>query len=401
METLTIHAARQIQLAALGLLMTPLALATKESVLKCIRQMGVLQIDTIHVVARSPYLVLFSRLGQYSSSWLDEHLAAGNLFEYWAHAACFIPIEDYAFFRRAMLEGDHHIYAPNGWLENHVEAIEQVRQRIRGEGALRSADFDQTKRRGLWWDWKDEKLILEHLFNRGELMINCREKFQRVYDLQERVLPGWNDYHLPAPEVIRNELVKRSVRCMGIARLEWVADYYRLSKRGLPGLLERQVQSGELRTVRVQDFEDPWYVHPDNWDLIEMANNGQLVPSLTTFLSPFDPLVWDRKRVRQLFNFDYSMESYLPASKRQYGYFNLPILQRGTLIGRLDAKAHRNEKRFEVRSIHLEKNVDPDEQLLHDLVIALNQIASWHTCFQVTVAMSNPTDLAEKLNRLL
>jgi len=396
MESLTIQAARQVHLAVQGLLNPPLLPVSRESVLDCIRRMGVLQIDTIHVVARSPYLVLFSRLGQYAPSWLDEHLAAGHLFEYWAHAACFIPIEDYPLFRHAMLEQSHQVYAPAGWLQGHSEAIAQVRHRIRTEGALRSADFEQTKRRGLWWDWKEEKLILEHLFNIGELMIARREKFQRVYDLQERLLPNWTDQRVPTAEEIRAELVKRSVRCLGIARPQWVADYYRLSKRGLPALLESLVQKGELCSVHVQGFEDTCFVHPDHCNLIEAAVSGDLTPTLTTLLSPFDPLTWDRSRARQLFNFDYSIECYLPASKRQYGYFSLPVLHRGSL----DAKAHRAEKRFEVRSLHLEKDMIPDEQLCRDLAKALQQCADWHACPRVSVTMANQPGLADSINRL-
>jgi len=397
MEPLSIYTARQIQLSAQGLLNPPAQAASRESVMDCIRQMGILQIDTIHVIARSPYLVLFSRLGSYSPSWLDDHLASGNVFEYWAHAACFIPIEDYSYFRPAMLAGRHHSLAYKTWLESQSGEIERVHQRIRAEGPLRSADFNQTSRRGTWWDWKDEKRILEHLFNSGELMISRRNKFQRVYDLQERVLPGWSDQHLPSPDVVRTELVKRAVYCLGIAHPEWVADYYRLSRRGLIEMLQSLVQRGELRAVQVQGFDLPWYVHPNRWTLVEKAANGELIATLTSLLSPFDPLVWDRNRARQLFNFDYTIECYLPASKRQYGYFSLPILQRGRLVGRLDAKAHRKEKRFEVRSLHLEAGIEPDEQLLQDLENAIRTTAVWHACSFVSIAASNPADLAEKL----
>jgi uncharacterized protein YcaQ len=284
-------------------------------------------------------------------------------------------------------------------LETQTDAVEVVRQRIQTEGPLRSADFEQSKRRGTWWDWKDEKLILEHLFNRGELMIARREKFQRVYDLQERVMPKWEDDGLPEAAFIRAELIKRSVRCLGVARAEWVADYYRLSKRGLPALLQGLAETGELVSVQVEGFDDPCYVHPDQQALLEMAANSQLQPTLTTLLSPFDPVVWDRSRARQLFGFDYSIECYLPAHKRKYGYFTLPILNCGRLVGRLDAKAHRSEKRFEVRTLHLEAGVEADERLLADLVEALRACAAWQGCPRVVVTASNPVEVAETLNR--
>lgn len=399
MEKLSRQAARSMMLAAQGLL-TPLQEpASKQHVLDCIRRMGVLQIDTIHIVARSPYLVLFSRLGDYQPSWLDELEAEGALFEYWAHAACFIPVEDYPLFRRLMLSGSHPNYISPEWLAEQQATIEQVYQRIQNEGPLRSVDFKQTKRPGLWWNWKDEKRILEHLFNQGDLMIARREKFQRVYDLRQRVLPEWRDNQAPQMEEVQRALVKRSVFCVGLARPEWVADYYRLPKTGLATLLKTLVASGQLILTEVEGFNDPLYVHPDNVWLYEQALADSLKPTLTTLLSPFDPLVWDRARARQLFNFDYAIESYLPAVKRRYGYYCLPILQQGQLLGRLDAKAYRSDRIFEVRALYLEAGIELDESQVEDLANALQRCANWHNCPQVKITGSNPEPLSERLNQ--
>ena len=188
--------ARLVQLAAQGLLNPPAQPATREDVLTAIRRMGLLQIDTIHVVARSPYFVLFSRLGDYNARWLDELLVDKALFEQWSHAACFIPMEDFPLSRRLVLD---EIRLSNfaDWGVKNLELINQVLESVRLNGEMRSADFESKKESGGWWNWKNEKTALEYWLWKGELMVARRDKFQRVYDLTERVLPNWNDDHVP------------------------------------------------------------------------------------------------------------------------------------------------------------------------------------------------------------
>lgn len=376
--TLTRTDVRNLQLAVQGLLTPPPAPAAKPDVLAAVRRMGVLQIDTIQVVARSPYLVLFSRLGEYDPAWLDEHLAEGCLFEHWSHAACFAPVEDYPLLRRFMLDGGPGWMGARPWIEAHRELVESILARIRAEGGLRSADFEAKKPAGGWWAWKDEKIALEVLFITGELMVARREKFQRVYDLPERVLPGWDQFPVPPAEEVRRELVLRSVEKLGAARPGWVADYYRLPKNGTPALLRALAAQGELIECAVEGWDGPVYVHPNNAGLLAQAQNGELRPSYTTLLSPFDPLTWDRARARELFDFDYVIECYTPAAKRRYGYFSLPVLRRGALVARLDAKAHRREGRFEVRSLHFEPGVALDDELRADVTAAVQRCADWH-----------------------
>src|SRR5690349_16485947 len=207
-HTLSLGAARSLHLAAQGMLQARRARATKEDCLAAIRRMGLLQIDTISVVARSPYLVLWSRLGDYEPRWLEELLAEGALFEYWSHAACFLPIEDFCIYRHRMLEyaaGNIWRWTPGE--PNLDEARDRVMARIREGGAARSADFVcEEKKERSWWDWKPEKIALERLFYAGALMIARREGFQRVYDLHERVMPDWDDAQTLAPEEARRQL---------------------------------------------------------------------------------------------------------------------------------------------------------------------------------------------------
>jgi uncharacterized protein YcaQ len=370
-------------------------------VLDAIRRMGVLQIDSISVVARSPYLVLWSRIGAYDPIWLDELLAEGAIFEYWSHAACFVPIEDYGLYRRLMLDKTDKTRV---WMEAHPDALEHVLGHIRKEGPVRSAEFARTDgKAGGWWEWKPEKRALEHLFAAGELMISHRENFHRVYDLRERVLanalPNWEDTLAPTEHEVRRALALKAVRALGVAVAGWVPDYFRTPKRGAASLLEELVDEGSLLRAGIE--EEPAYVHPENARLAEEVLSGRLRSSVTTLLSPFDPMVWDRARASELFGFDYKIEVYTPAARRRYGYYSLPILHEGALVGRLDAKAHRKDGLFEVRAAHLEPGVPVSEELVVSLAGVLRACASWHATPDVVVRHSDPPELAEALRSTL
>lgn len=399
---LSIQMARNVMLAAQGLDRSPHQPAVKADVLEMIRRMWLLQIDTINIVARSPYLVLWSRLGDYQPAWLDEWLAEGSLFEYWAHAMCLIPIEDYPLYRRRMLDAiqnkDWPIKWAVKWSQEHPEVIERVRTHLRENGAVRSAEFENTSHiPGGWWNWKEEKNALEAMLMTGEVMIARRQNFQRVYKLREHILPNWDDAILPSSAELQRTLALRAVRALGIAFPAWVPDYFRLPKKGMPKQLEDLAREGLLLRVEVERFEGSAYVHPDRSDLIKNAAAGELEPVLTTLLSPFDPLVWDRDRAHELFEFDYKIECYTPAAKRRYGYFTLPILHRGRLIGRLDPKAHRAQRVFEIKALHMEPDVPLDEQLVADLAAALHRLADWHATPELVVRRSDPPELAPLL----
>jgi len=384
-------------LAAQGLLAPP-GPAGKADVLAAIRRMGALQIDTIHIVARSPYLVLWSRLGAYQPRWLDELLAEGAIFEYWSHAACFLPIEAFALYRGRMLERRSPTGRWGAWAEANAGVVARVHERVRDGGPVRSADFARSDgRAGAWWDWKPEKNALELLFDQGHLMIARRDNFQRIYDLQERVLPGWDDANLPPAAEVRRHKLLDSVRALGLTPARWVADYFRLPKQGVAPLLAALTAEGLLHAVTVSGWDGPAYIHPDHMALAERAAAGELAPARTTLLSPFDPIVWDRARAEELFGFHYRIEVYTPAERRAYGYFTLPILHRGRIVGRLDPKAHRDRGLFEVRAVHLEPWAAPDEALVAGLADAIAGCAAWHGTPEVTVGRSDPPELAPAL----
>jgi uncharacterized protein len=397
---LPLAAVRTLHLAAQGLLAPPRRKATKDDVLDAIRRMAQLQIDTIHVVARSPYFVLFSRIGAFEPAWLDAHLAEGRLFEYWSHEACFVPIEDYGLLRHRMLDpaGMGWKYAAD-WHAQYRDEIDALLERIRTEGAVRSADFARAEgdKGSGWWDWKPEKRHLEVLFATGALMVAERRNFQRVYDVTERVLPHWNDARdLPPRPDAERTLLSRTCRALGVIRADWAADYYRLPRRSYAEALHALADAGELLPVRVEGWKHDAFVHREYAALIDAAASGQLSSTVTTLLSPFDPVVWDRKRAVTLFDFDYAIECYLPSEKRKYGYFVLPILNRGRLIGRIDAKAHRGQQVFEVKALHLEPGVRVSGRLVTDLRRALQRCADWHGTPELRIGAA-PDGLAAAL----
>ena len=404
--TLGLASARALVLAAQGLLATPTKRAQKADVLAAIVRMGVLQIDTIHVVARSPYLVLFSRLGPYRASALDELLEEGKLFECWAHEACFAPMSSFAVLRRHQLERTGHWSSRHAGRTqaSHAREMGALLEKIRDGGAVKASDFADARGKGAssgFWEWKAEKRWLEAWFALGELMVARRERFQRVYDLTSRVLAragvGGDDAAMPSPEDARKTLTLEAIRALGVVRARHVNDYFRVPRRATDASLAPWVEEGVLQRVRVRGLEGDFYVHRANFGELARALTGELRATRTTLLSPFDPLVWDRERALEMFGLDYRLECYTPADKRVFGYYVLPILCKGKLVGRLDAKAYREDGVFEVKELFLEDGVDGSEALARDVAGALEDTAAWHETPRVTIAASEPRGFAKKV----
>lgn len=393
---------RTLLLAAQGLIPAPDRPATREDVLTCIQRMGVLQIDTINVVNRSPYLVLWSRIGAFDPGWLTDWLAAGRLFEYWAHAACFIPIEDFPTFwariRQGVLDGNQ----AGRWLDQHADAAALVLNRVRDGGEVRAIEFERRDGdRGGWWNWKEEKIALEQLFNTGELMIARRHNFQRVYDLRERVLarslPDWSEQDAPSMEQAHRTWTIKTLRALGAALPDWVADYYRIKKADALRAIRALEDDGALITLTVEGYTKTLIALAEQQPLIDAVMAGQITADRTVLLSPFDPVIWDRGRLKGMFGFDYQIECYTPEAKRRYGYFSLPILHRDALIGRLDAKAHRAQRQMEIRALHLEPNVTITDDLIDGLAGTLRDFAVWHGTPEILITRADPPYLADRV----
>ncbi|WP_417313096.1 winged helix-turn-helix domain-containing protein [Enterobacter sp.] len=384
---LSLSAARNLHLAAQGLLKKPRRRAQPADILTTIQRMSLLQIDTINIVARSPYLVLFSRLGEYQPQWLDNALRQGELMEYWAHEACFLPRSDFSLVRHRMLSPDKMGWKyRQEWMQEHAAEIEQLIAHIQENGPVRSADFKHPEKGSSgWWEWKPHKRHLEGLFTSGKVMVIERRNFQRVYDLTHRVMPHWDDQRdLLTQDAAEAIMLENSARSLGIFRPQWLADYYRLRQPALKPLLEAWQHSQRAVPVEVDTLGEMW-LHADLLPLLPQALEGKLQATHSAVLSPFDPVVWDRKRAEQLFNFSYRLECYTPAPKRQYGYFVLPLLHKGQLVGRMDARMQRKLGVLEVISLYLEEGVKVTQSLEKGLTGAISDFARWQGANNVTL----------------
>jgi uncharacterized protein YcaQ len=382
-HSLSLQQARNLHLAAQGMLRAPLHRARFQDLIDCVSRMSLLQIDTINVVARSPYLVLFSRLGHYPSSWLEQALKQGELFEYWAHEACFIPHADYKLLRHRMLSPEKLGWKYNAtWMSEHQQEITDLLEHIRLNGPVRAADFASgDNHKPGWWAWKPHKRHLENLFSAGELMVAERRNFQRVYDLRSRVMPEWQDelHSIDEAEAI-NLMLLNSARSLGIFRAAWLPDYYRLKRVALKPFLTQMQANGDIVAVNVAGLGEMW-LHRDSLSLLD----SPLSASHSALLSPFDPVVWDRKRVLELFDFDYRIECYTPEAKRKYGYFVLPFLHRGQIKARLDARMVRKSNQLVIKNLWLEDNTRLSPSFIQDFQRAITRFAAWQDAEQVII----------------
>ena len=401
MVKLSLETARTLALVKQGLHRRPLV-ADRQALLESIRQIGLLQLDTINVVARSHYLVMLSRVGLYDPADLDALLYPDRcLFEQWAHAACLIPVEDYEYFAPVIWARRER--PPQHWIERRLGddpqgVLDAVLAEVREQGALASRDFEDPRgQRGTWWDWKPAKTALEVLFHGGHLMVDRRENFQRYYDLAERVLPVSAEPPSRTVDEYRRWATLRSVACMGVATTPQVSDYYRQKKPATRTLIKALAAEGELVPAEVEGWRETAYLVPADLPLVEEIEAGAHQPALTTFLSPFDNLTWDRQRLSDLFQFDYRIEMYTPAAQRQYGYYVLPILHRGRLVGRLDPKADRKGGILIVRAIYLEPKQAITDELIAAVAGALCEFVAFHGSETLRIERSEPEALGPLL----
>ncbi|MBU4464596.1 MAG: winged helix DNA-binding domain-containing protein [Actinobacteria bacterium] len=380
--------ARRITLAAQGFgKPRPSAVGTRQ-LNGAMARMGVLQIDSVNVFARSHYLPLFSRLGAYDTAVLDRLLFAhpSPYVESWAHVAAFIPLQDWSLFRFRM-DDLHAKYAsdPNGWFQTHREIVNWVRGELATRGPLRPAEIDhdaKQTRRGPWWDWDVVKHALEYLFLFGEVAIAGRRGFERRYALAEHVIPAAVlESPVPREEAVR-ELVRRAARAYGVATASDLADYWRVKdRRAIMTAIGDLSASGELQPVTVQGWESGG--RPAKAWLHRDARVPRSVDA-AAILTPFDPVVWFRDRAARLFDFDYRIEIYTPAPKRQFGYYSLPVLVGDDIVGRVDLKADRAASTLRVQSAWWEhgRRSDAAARLSEELRTA----AAWQQLEHISIS---------------
>ncbi|MDR2283192.1 MAG: winged helix DNA-binding domain-containing protein, partial [Sphingobacterium sp.] len=307
----------------------------KDAVCQALERLGYLQIDTLSVVERAHHHTLWTRIPYYQANYLDDLVQERQIFEYWFHAASYLPIRDFRFAQPQMLEvrdNDSHYYKADSTI------MQYIIDTIRAEGPKRARDFEnQAKKTGSWWDWKPTKIALERLFLQGDLMIAGREGMQKTYDLPERVLPVAIDLTVPSPKEYASYLVKTYLNAYGWTTLKQITHLKtgEAIRKDVKEVLSIMHEEGMIEAIDIKGYPTVFLQH----DLLE-AKVGESSPKVR-LLSPFDNAIIHRDRVKQFFDFDYRIECYTPKEKRQYGYFCLPILFGNTFIGRVDCKAHR------------------------------------------------------------
>ena len=356
LDSLSIKDARALALAAQGFdsPRTKTKSTTADAV-GLIKKLGVIQIDSVNVLVRSQELPLFSRLGDHDRNAIPKATSQGKIFEYWGHEAAHLPVELHPMFRfkmHAARSGKLKHWGLTSFYAENKAFVKRILKHVEVNGSTSARELStRTTKKSSWWDWDEAKTALEYLFLTGELMSCGRgSDFARVYDTPERVLPE-KILQMPTPSETdaRKDLLVRAMRAQGVATLRDLADYYRQKPAVVKPLVSELVEQGVLHEVAVDGWNDAAYVH----------RNAQLPKRLfaTALLSPFDSLVWCRPRNERLFNFHYRIEIYTPQAKRKFGYYVLPLMINGEMVGRVDLKADRANSKLLVQSVHTEKRI--------------------------------------------
>jgi uncharacterized protein len=370
-QHLSADVARRIALSAQGLAdPRPRGRVDRRHVRRLFARIGVVQVDSVNVLVRSQELPLFARLGPHPRQLLPAMAADGEVFEYWGHMAAFIPADHHRLFRWRMAAA----YEDSWWRDlvlRRPDFIEEVYDAVVARGPVTAADLrTEQRRKGTWWDWDDEKRALELLFYSGRVTARRRSTdFARVYDLPERMLPA-AALKAPTPDEAdaRKELLLIAARALGIATDGDLADYHRQRVTVVRPLLAELVEAGALIPARVEGWPGRAYLDPQ-------ARNPRRV-SARALLSPFDSLVFDRRRTERIFGFHYRIEIYTPAPKRVYGYYVLPFLLGEEIVARVDLKADRARSALLVPAAFTEPGMVP-EAVAEELALELRTMAGW------------------------
>jgi uncharacterized protein len=374
--------ARRIALRAQGLLGAP---DRRAGVRGMLRRLGTVQLDTISVLARSHELVPYARLGAVGRSAVESaYWEGGRSFEYWSHAACVLPIEEwplFAFRRRKYRDKGHRWHR----LAEGERSLAEVRKRLADDGPLTATELGGAKNGGPWWDWSETKIAVEWLLDVGEVVCRERRGWKRVYELAERAVPG-ELFHddLDDGECLRR-LVAQAGAAMGVATRSDLADYHRL----LLAQVEAALPGSGLVPVSVEGWRETAWADPA---ALAAPPRGR---HRTTLLSPFDSLIWDRPRTQRMFGFTHRLEAYVPRPKRIYGYFSMPLLAGGRLLGRVDPA--REGGTLVARHAAFEGPLARAAKAVPPMADALAEAARWVGCHDVRVERTTPSELREPL----
>lgn len=381
---LTKSGARKIIVNAAGLARKAQFGMGAEAVYRLIDHLGFVQLDTNYVVERAHHQVMWARVPDYEPVWLNELREDGRIYEYFTSDAGFIPMRDFRFSQP--IKGAFE----KRWVNQTTaerQLMKQVLDRIEREGPLMVGDFenDRMEASSGWWDWRPAKIALEQLYLKGHLMICRTPKFQKLYDLPLNLVPHETDLTEPSPAEFARFIINRTLGALGIGQLKemaWRARYVKdnLVKKELP----KMVEEGLVQTVIVEGLKGPLYILPDQQTDIKLTGDAFI-------LSPFDILNVFRHRLRDFFDFDYQVECFVPAPKRKYGYFSLPVLIGDTFVARMDSKADRKSKVLIIHNLHFEE-VGLNGDMLEKLANTLKEFILFNQCRDVTFGKCNRPD---------
>ena len=351
-QSLSAAQARRIALRATGLdAPRPAGRVDRRHLRRVVDRLGLVQLDSVNVLVRTQYLPFFSRLGPYDPALLDTMAYRDSeLFEYWGHVASLVAADHHPLLRWRMDEG-HAWRGPTAAAARRPELVEALEAEVLANGPLSASDLDGGGRKGPWWGWGDTKRVLEHLFWEGRIGASRRGNFERVYCHPADCLPA-DVLAAPSPGEVdaKRRLLLLAARAHGVGTARDLADYWRQPIVESRRLLAELVSDGELQAVDVEGWSEPAYLHPE-------ATLPRSVDACA-LVSPFDQAMWERSRVERLHDFRYTIEIYVPAPKRRYGYYVLPFLLGDTYVARVDLKADRRGRQLLVRSAHAEEDLD-------------------------------------------
>ncbi|WP_316840428.1 winged helix-turn-helix domain-containing protein [Pedobacter gandavensis] len=378
---LTKSQARKIIIEAAGLAREAQFGTGIEAVYRLIDHLGFVQLDTNYVVERAHHHVMAARVPGYQTEWLTELCEEGRIYEYFSSDAGYLPMRDFRFslpVKQAFETQGKVLSKPEGNL------MKQIMDQVEREGAKMVGDFenDRFEASSGWWDWRPAKVALERLYLEGKLMISRGKSFQKVYDLPLNLVPEDIDLSMPTAEEYARFIICQTLAALGIASIKEINWRSRRVKGNLVKKeLEKMAQTGQVNMVTVEGLKTPFYMLPNQKIKIELSND-------VFILSPFDILNVFRHRLKDFFNFDYQIECFVPAPKRLYGYFSLPVLAGETFIARMDAKADRKQKLLIVHNIHFEA-IDLDQTTIEKFIESLKTFAQFNKCLDVIFKQSN------------
>ncbi|MDX2430447.1 MAG: crosslink repair DNA glycosylase YcaQ family protein [Bacteroides sp.] len=364
-----------------------------DATLSAIENLGYIQIDTISAIQRAHHHTLWSRNPKYLSSHLDDLMVEKKIFEYWSHAAAYLPMRDYRF----SLPRKHAIKSgkDNHWYVRNEKLMKSILKRIDAEGPLMAKDFDTKGQKMGEWQTRPIKQALDNLYMQGELMIPYRVNFHKVYDLSERVLPDHTDRSMPGAEEHARFLITSYLRANGLGTAGEMSYLLKNTKGPVSSMLQEMLLSGEV--LQFNAGGNLYYVLPASLELLDKP----FARNKVKILSPFDNLLIQRKRILELFGFDYQLECYVPAPKRKFGYFVLPVLWDGKLVARMDCKADRKNSHMHIHKLVLESGLKKTDAFARALAKELQPFKQFNECSKLSIHLCSPPDFKPQLERFV